>query len=138
MNWLERMDPRHSWLSFLWAAGLGFTILFVMLDPRPSRGLDFDARLAFWALHILIPLALAQASQLAFTAISLGFANIWASLAMAGIAASAIFAPVALALDIAFSAAGGFLRLAIDGKAMLVRNFRHSRIVLRRNQITQG
>jgi len=107
MNWLERMDPRRSWLSFLWAAGLGFTILFVMLDPSPSRGLDFDARLAFWALHILIPLALAQASQLALTAISLSFANIWASLAMAGIAASAIFAPVALALDIAFSAAGG-------------------------------
>ena len=107
MNWLEIIDARRSWLSFLSTAGLGLTLLFAMLDPSPSRGLGFDARLAFWALHILFPLALAQASQIAFTAISPSFANIWASLAMGGIAASAIFAPVALALDIAFSAVGG-------------------------------
>jgi len=107
MNWLNRIDPRRSWLSFLWAAGFGFTILFVMLDPSPSRGLNFDARLAFWALHILIPLALAQACQIALTAISLAFASIWASLAVAGIMASAVFAPVELALDIVFSTAGG-------------------------------
>jgi len=107
MNWLKRMDPRRSWLSFLWAAGLSLTILFVILDPSPSRGLSIGARFAFWALHILVPLALAQACQLTLPAISLGFANIWASLAVAGIAASAIFAPVALALDVAFSATGG-------------------------------
>ncbi len=104
MIWLERMDPRRSWLGFLWAAGLGFMILFVILDPGPSRGLSFAARMAFWALHVFVPLALAQGCQILLAYISPFSGNVWASLAVAGIAASAIFAPLALALDLAFAA----------------------------------
>jgi hypothetical protein len=106
MNWIKRMDPRRSWLGFLGSAGLGLNMLFVVLDPEPSRGLNSAARVAFWALHIYIPLALAQCCQLLLAQNWLKFRNVWVLTGAAGIAASAIFAPFALILDLTFAATG--------------------------------
>ena len=99
MRWLERLDPRRSWAGFLLTAGLGLVVLFVLLDPAPSRGLGPAGKTAFWVLHILGPLALAQACQLMLLRHSRAFGNVWVSIAAAGLAASALFAPVALGLE---------------------------------------
>jgi len=103
MNLLKLMDPRRSWLGFLGIAGLGFVILFVLLEPEPSRELGLFASATFWTFHIYIPLALAQACQLVLTYRWLNFLNIWVLIGAAGITASALFAPFALALDLAFA-----------------------------------
>jgi DNA-binding LytR/AlgR family response regulator len=105
MTRLDRMDPRRSWLGFLMAAGLGLVALFVFLDPAPSQGLSPSARIAFWAAHIFFPLALAQGCQLVLARLPLHFGNVWLSIGVAGIAASALFAPLALALDRVFPVA---------------------------------
>jgi hypothetical protein len=104
---LERLDPRRSWPGFLAVAGLGLMALFISLDPAPSRELGTSAKVAFWALHIYLPLALAQGCQLVLTRHPLPFGRVWVSIAAAGIAASALFAPIALILDGLFSAANG-------------------------------
>jgi len=102
LRWPERLDPRRSWTGFLLTAGLGLVALFVLLDPAPSRGLGPAGKTAFWVLHILGPLALAQACQLFLSRHSRVFGNVWVSVAAAGLAASALFAPVALGLDLLF------------------------------------
>jgi hypothetical protein len=108
MNWIKRLDPRRSWLGFLGSVGLGLVILFALLDPEPSRGLSFAARLTFWVFHIYVPLALAQGCQVILARNLLSFANVWALTAAAAIAASAIFAPFALSLDLLFAVTDSF------------------------------
>ena len=95
----ELLDPRRSWLGFLATSGLLLLMLFLLLDPAPSQGLGPQAKIAFWILHIYTPLALAQICQLILARYSLIFGNIWASVAIAGITASTLFAPMALILD---------------------------------------
>jgi hypothetical protein len=82
-------------------------MLFVVLDPSPSRGLNPTERLAFWTLHIYIPLALAQGCQIILAYNWPNFGNVWALTSTAAIAASALFAPFALALDLVFGVAWG-------------------------------
>ena len=106
MSLFGRIDPRGSWLGFLSTAGLGLIMLFAVLDPGPSRGLSFGARIAFWAIHIYIPLAFAQGCQLILVHNAPFLSNIWTSMAVASFAASGLFAPLALALDLAFSSIG--------------------------------
>jgi hypothetical protein len=98
----EQADPRRSWLSFIVIAGFVLLVLFMLLDPAPSQGLSFRAKIVFWVLHIFIPLALAQSCQLALARLSLARSNVWFSVAAAGVIASALFAPIALLLDAVF------------------------------------
>ncbi|MFN9249845.1 MAG: LytTR family DNA-binding domain-containing protein [Brevundimonas sp.] len=121
MRWPERLDPRRSWTGFLLTAGLGLAALFILLDPAPSRGLGLPAKAAFWLLHSLGILALAQACQLVLSRHARAFGNVWVSVAAAGLAASALFAPLALGLDHLFGLpddaagdAGGLLIRGLD------------------------
>jgi len=102
MRWPDRLDPRRSWTGFLLTAGLGLAALFMLLEPAPSRGLGPPANAAFWLLHILGILALAQACQLVLSRHARAFGNVWVSIAAAGLAASALFAPLALGLEYLF------------------------------------
>jgi hypothetical protein len=99
MRWPDRLDPRRSWTGFLLTAGFGLAALFMLLDPAPSQGLAPPANAAFWLLHIFGILALAQACQLALSRHARVFGNVWVSVAAAGLAASALFAPLALGLE---------------------------------------
>ena len=99
MTWLERMDPTRTWTAFLWAAGVGLTALFVFLEPAPTHVLSTPVLIVFWGLHVFPVLALAQLWQVLISRHLAPGANPWAAIAMAGMAASALLAPLALGLD---------------------------------------
>jgi DNA-binding LytR/AlgR family response regulator len=92
--------PDTSWVSFLAAAAAGLVVLFVLLDPHPSRGLPTWGRAVFWAWHVCLPIMLSQAVQVALSRHPPpGLSNPWAAVAAAGALGSALFVPLALAYD---------------------------------------
>lgn len=102
------LDPRSSWPGFLVASGLGLTVLFTLLRPDISSGLTGIRLPAFWAAHVLIPLALLQLSQSLLSRQPLVAAlNPWLQTTLSGLAASVLFAPLALILDQIFGLAEG-------------------------------
>lgn len=100
MTWLERIDPTHTWLGFLGAAGLGLTTLLVLLEPPPSFVLSPVMRIVFWTLHVFVVLALAQGCQVLISRHLAPRGNAWVAIVAAGLAASALLAPLALGLDL--------------------------------------
>ncbi|WP_051651145.1 LytTR family DNA-binding domain-containing protein [Brevundimonas bacteroides] len=99
MTLLERLDPTRTWLGFLGAAGAGLTALFVFLEPSPTYGLSLLSLIGFWGVHVLAFLALAQGSQILISRHIAPSANPWVAIMAAGIAASALLAPLALGMD---------------------------------------
>jgi hypothetical protein len=99
MTLLERIDPTRTWLGFLGAAGAGLTALFVFLEPTPTQVLSLPALIAFWGAHVFLFLTLAQGAQVLVSRHVAPRANPWAAIAVAGIVASALLAPMALGLD---------------------------------------
>lgn len=99
-DWKAQLNPRRSWIGFLLAAGIILTALFTVLNPRASDGLDFFSRLLFWGLHVFIPLSVAQFFQVLFSR----HLNVpmWPSIAVSGVFAALVFAPLAGFLDLWF------------------------------------
>lgn len=99
-------NPRESWLAFLVVAGILLTAIFTALDPGPSRGLGPLARLLFWTGHVMIPLALLQAAQMALSRIRIvSRLHAWVQIGLSGVIGAALFTPIALLFDQAFAVA---------------------------------
>lgn len=99
-------DPRASWTAFLCVAGVLLVVVFTVLDPGPSRGLGFVARLGFWTVHVMVPLAILQTAQIVLSRVrAVRHLPDWAQIALSGVAGAALFAPVALAFDQVFDVA---------------------------------
>jgi hypothetical protein len=99
-------EPSMSWPLFLAAAGAGLTVLIVLLNPEPSRALGPGVRMLFWALHVGLPLLLLQLMQVALSRWPVVWRlGVWAQVGLAGVAGAALFAPVAVLLDILFGLA---------------------------------
>ena len=99
-----------SWPVFLMVAGLGLVLLFTLLEPEPSRPLDFPGRLAFWCLHVGGLLVLMQLAQYALSRIvATRRLPFWPQILMAGLVGAALFAPAGVFLDDLFG-----LEAAVD------------------------
>lgn len=97
---LQLIDPRTSWPGFLLVSGAVLVVLFVLLDPGPSRGLSAVGVVLFWVTHVTGALLCLQAAQLGLH--RLPRLRAWppvAQVALGGLLGSAVFAPLALGLD---------------------------------------
>ena len=98
-----RLDPRTSWIGFLFVAGLAAAIALTTLDPSASRGLVPSWRLAFWLVHVFAALALLVAVQQALNRVRwLDRRSPWFAVGLAGLIGAVAFTPVAWALDFVF------------------------------------
>jgi hypothetical protein len=89
-----------SWPVFLMVAGLGLVILFTLLEPEPSRPLELPARLAFWCLQVGGLLGLMQLVQYGLSRIvATRRLPFWTQILIAGLAGTALFAPLGVFLD---------------------------------------
>ncbi|MEM7753863.1 MAG: LytTR family DNA-binding domain-containing protein [Pseudomonadota bacterium] len=119
MQGMQRFDPRTSWEGFRLTAGLILIVFFVLLNPEPSQQLSPLGASLFWALHVAIPLVLAQALQLVLSAAWRGASERpWVVVGFAGIGAALAFAPAALLLDrVLFDGDDGFSFSAVASEA---------------------
>lgn len=102
------LDPRRSWPAYLATTGVVLAAFLALLDPAPSRGLGPAARAGFWLLHVLGPLALAQAATIVLTRrIDVGGLRGWAVIAAGGAVAAVLFAPAAALVDLALQEPSG-------------------------------
>lgn len=103
---LAHWDPRHSWTAFLGVAGVLLSVVFAVLDPGSSRGLSFVARMGFWSLHVMVPLAILQTVQMGLSwSRTAGRLHDWAQIAVSGIIGAVLFTPLAVILDRVFQVA---------------------------------
>ena len=88
------------WRYYLLSAWVLLTALFWFLNPGATAGYSAGARLAFWAVHVGLPLAILQAVQLAVSRLpSVGaLAPVW-QVVLAGVVGGVLFVPAGLVLD---------------------------------------
>lgn len=97
---LQQIDPRTSWPGFLLASGAVLILLFVLLDPGPSRGLSVPGVVLFWVSHVGSALLCLQAAQLLVQRIARSRVLPAAlQVVVGGLVGSLVFAPIALGLD---------------------------------------
>lgn len=101
-------DLSLRWPTFLVCAGAFLVALFTLLNPEPSRQLSPVARLAFWAAHVGLPLALLQLAQSAVSRVAvLRRLGVWWQCALAGVVGALCFTPLALWMDALFGMPDG-------------------------------
>ncbi|MCV3272193.1 LytTR family DNA-binding domain-containing protein [Roseobacter sinensis] len=97
---LKKLDPRTSWTGFLLASGAVLTVVFILLEPGPSRGLPKAKVVLFWLAHVVGALICLQAAQLALQRST--WVRRWPPVPqvfVGGLTGSILFAPLALGLD---------------------------------------
>ena len=58
------IDPRTSWLGYLFAAGAALAIGITLLNPSASRDLAFIERLIFWFAHTALAIVVLECAQI--------------------------------------------------------------------------
>lgn len=94
---------RRSLLPFLTKFGVFLVFLLSFLNPSPSSGLDIFERIVFWSLHTGLPFGICYFIQRVIFIRLPSSITIWPAVFLAAFAGTAIFAPIALALDIVFA-----------------------------------
>jgi hypothetical protein len=61
---VAQIDPRHSWIGYLIAAGTLLAIGLALSEPSASEGLGLPARLVFWLAHVSSALFLFELAQI--------------------------------------------------------------------------
>ncbi|GFE48827.1 hypothetical protein So717_05800 [Roseobacter cerasinus] len=97
---VQQVDPRTSWPGFLLASGAVLILLFVLLDPGPSRGLSVPGVVLFWASHVMSALLCLQAAQLVVQRVGRSrLLPAAVQVVLGGLTGSLVFTPIALGLD---------------------------------------
>ena len=95
--------PHQSWPAFLAVTGVVLTLFVVFLAPEETRSLSIPALVLFWALHVMIPLVLLQASQTLISNLWPDpMSSTWPQIAAAGVIGAVLFTPLALGMDALF------------------------------------
>ncbi len=65
LEWLRsKVDPRESWIGYLFVSGMALAVGIALLDPSASQGLNFIERLAFWLSHATLAIAILESAQI--------------------------------------------------------------------------
>ena len=59
-----RIDPRTSWVGYLFASGAALAIGITLLNPSASQDLTFIERLVFWFAHIALAIVILETVQI--------------------------------------------------------------------------
>lgn len=119
-----RVAPLQSWPVFLAVSGVVLTLLFVFLEPAPSQGLSPPMSALFWALHVLVPLAILQAVQSALSGLWRGgWRRPALTILLAGAIGAGLFTPIAVLIDAAFGLADRHPGGALLTRAVLAEEY---------------
>ena len=96
----ERFPTLQSWPVFLAVSGVVLTLLFILLEPKPSQSLTGPRAALFWTLHVLGPLAILQGVQSVLPRIWRGGWRLpIVQILVAGVIGAAVFTPMAALID---------------------------------------
>ncbi|MCE2750175.1 MAG: LytTR family transcriptional regulator [Rhodobacter sp.] len=59
-----RIDPRTSWVGYLFASGAALAIGVTLLNPSASQDLAFFERLVFWFVHLALAIVILETVQI--------------------------------------------------------------------------
>ncbi|MCA3446597.1 MAG: LytTR family transcriptional regulator [Rhodobacter sp.] len=59
-----RIDPRTSWVGYLFASGAALAIGITLLNPSASQDLSFIERLVFWFAHAALAIVILETVQI--------------------------------------------------------------------------
>jgi hypothetical protein len=65
LEWLRsKVDPRDSWMGYLFASGMALAVGIALLDPSASHGLSFFERMVFWLSHAALAIVILESVQI--------------------------------------------------------------------------
>lgn len=107
-RFLGAVDPRTSWIGYLFSAWILLSLGLTILDPSASRDLSFPMRLLFWLGHVGAGLIILEAVQIALGRTVLSDRlQPWAQILLAGVVGAILLSAFSFfALDPLFARYG--------------------------------